>query len=42
MKNFIRLFSFMAAVAVLFCADALALNGAWRGELAVGAVNVPL
>lgn len=42
MKNFIRLFSLMAAVAVLFCADALALNGAWRGELAVGEMKIPL
>lgn len=41
MKNFIR--SGLAVVmAVLFCVDALALNGSWHGELVLGEMKIPL
>lgn len=42
MKNFIRLSGFVAFMAVMFCAEAFALNGGWRGELALGEMKIPL
>ena len=42
MKNFIRLYGLVAVMTVLFCVDALALDGAWRGELAIGEMKIPL
>lgn len=32
----------MASMAVMFCCDALALNGAWRGNIALGEMEIPL
>lgn len=42
MNNFIRLSCLTAAMAVMFCCDALALNGGWRGNLALGEMKIPL
>lgn len=42
MNNFIRLSGLAVVMAVLFCVDALALNGGWRGELVLGEMKIPL
>lgn len=42
MNNFIRLTGLAIVMAVLFCVDALALNGGWRGELVLGEMKIPL
>lgn len=42
MNNFIRLSGLAVVMAVLFCVDALALNGSWRGELVLGEMKIPL
>lgn len=42
MKNFIRLSGLVVFMAVMFCAEAFALNGGWRGELALGEMRIPL
>lgn len=42
MKNFIRLAGLIAVMAVMSCADALALNGSWRGDIAFGQTKIPL
>lgn len=42
MKNFIRLSGLTAILVVLFCADALALTGGWRGNLTLGEMKIPL
>lgn len=42
MNNYIRLTGLAVVMAVLFCVDALALNGGWRGELVLGEMKIPL
>lgn len=42
MNSFIRVSCVVIVMAALSCVDALALNGAWRGDLAVGQMKIPL
>lgn len=42
MRKFVRNWVLVAMVAILFCIDAMALDGGWRGEFTVGQMKLPL
>ena len=42
MRKFVRNWVSVAMVAILFCIDAMAFDGGWRGELTVGQMKLPL